>query len=112
MSLDWENTMKDLRLRIKGKQEELRKLTDDELMQLHDAILDSVVSTLHKKREKRPDTAMYGAIISEVDKRAKAACWFWKRWRKPNGCRKWLEHKKHAEENAQRLVHEKFSEES
>ena len=109
MSLDGENTMKDLRLRIKGKQEELRKLTDDELMQLHDTILDSVVSTLHKKREERPDTAMYGALISEVDKRAKAACWFWKRWRKPNECQKWLEHKRKSEEKAQHLIRNKFS---
>lgn len=107
--LDWKYQIKQLQRRIKAKQEELRKLTDDELMRLHDATFDSMESSLHEGSSERPEAATYGAIINEVDRRAMAACWFWRRWRRPDECKKWLEHKRKTEERAQQWVHEKLS---
>jgi hypothetical protein len=96
MGFDWRDWMEGQKLKIKTKQEELKKLTDDELMELHNAIWDSFESG----QGRQPDSVNMSAVYNEVQKRAWHACWFWRRWRRPNECKKWLEHISKAEEKA------------
>jgi hypothetical protein len=100
MGFDWQDWMKGQKLKIKSKQEELKKLKDDELMQLHNAIWDSFESSLQKGESQLPDSVTAAAVYNEVQRRGWAACWPWKRWLRPNECRKWLEHIKKTEEKA------------
>lgn len=99
MSLDYEGWTKAFKLNVKAKQKELKRLTDDELIKLHNSLLDSL-------SEGHGDAVLSLAIYEEIDRRTKAACRFWRRWRRPDECKNRLDHRKRTEEKA-RLFMEK-----
>lgn len=98
MNFDQIEWMKRLKQDARAKQEELKVLSDDELMQMDDALYDSAESF------EKVGSALLMAVRNEVERRSWSACWFWRRWWKPEKCDKWLGHRRNHEEKAKRLA--------
>ena len=98
--IDWgqfqRDDMTNRRLRARAYEAELRKLSDDELMQFDIKVVQELLE--HEKRNissaRRPDLALMIAICDEVNRRYIIANWLWRSWRKPEEYKKWVEHKK------------------
>jgi len=87
MSFDQKEWDKTFRLNVEAKQQELKKLTDDDLMKLHEQLIES-----YSDSQGYEDAVLQKAVFRECRRRSWAACWFWRRWRKPAECKKWLAH--------------------
>jgi len=81
--------MKDLKKRIEQRQKELKNLSDEEIMCMHESIYEDL--------EKEPDGVLMVAITREVDRRFQATSWIWRRRSKPEECQKWIDHKRKTE---------------
>ena len=90
MNFDLKDWMKKRELKVKAKQEELKRLPDNELMLLDNDLWASIAELRDEPSEAQH--ILHEAISKEVERRATAACWFWKRWLKPKECTKWLDH--------------------
>ena len=80
---------KQLRARIKKNQKELRNLSDDELMHIHESLYSNLLN--------EPDAAYIVAVSKEVDRRYLAASWIWRRKSKPEEYQKWVDNKNKTE---------------
>lgn len=106
MSVDPRQSMKqwtrDWRRAVQARQQELKTLTDDGLMQLEKSLwtMEKVFGT----RPDREEVVTREAAGLEVRRRARAACWFWRRWRKPGECDRWLAHMQEMEATARDLT--------
>lgn len=99
------------RLRSRAYEVDLKKLLDDELMQLNIKLSEQ---TLEEEKhniapDRRHDSALTNAIDSEVNRRSIAAGWFWRRWRKPQEHKKWVEHNQQMEQRAYQIIMEVLS---
>jgi hypothetical protein len=115
--------------RVSEGQKKLEALTDDELMQLDarlfvedfkpgelpliahqfaDAarcydLLEEYDRTGTLMPWSNPGVLFLAAVYREVDRRARAACSPWRRWRKPGECKKWLGHVRLIEEKGRHV---------
>jgi hypothetical protein len=108
----WQNDQnKEFQMRAKFYLEDLKKLSDEELMAfditLHEQSLEEAKHNYLSYRG--ADPALYAAIYREVDRRNVAAGWFWRRWRKPLNYKKWVEHCKRTEEMSLQWAQETIS---
>lgn len=92
MYSDQEQFDADMRRRIRENEKQLKKLSDDELMRLHESI--------DYGPEGQQDAALMAAALREVDRRRWAAGWFWRRWFRPGEYRKWVDHMNATETKA------------
>ena len=86
--------MKNRELKVKAKQEKLKRLTDDDVMLLDDDLWASIAELQDEPSEAQH--ILHEAVYKEVERRTTAACWFWRRWRKPKECKKWLDHRENT----------------
>ena len=91
-----ESYTKQLQARIKQIQKELKGLSDDELMHVHEA--------LYSGLQKEPDAAYMAAALKEVDRRYLAAGWIWRRKSRPEEYQKWVDHKNKTEAMATKQI--------
>ncbi len=105
MSFDRKDWMNDYMLNVRVVEKKLKKLRDEELMQLDNSLWDSFVAS-ESNRELRPESELFTAVQKEVDRRTFAAGWFWRRLPKPGEYKKWLDHNKETEEKAWRMARE------
>ena len=66
--------------------EDIRKLSDNELMILDSRLTAQVISEdmqSYSDHYRGPDFTLLAAVTNEVNRRFGAASWFWRRWRKP-----------------------------
>ena len=96
-----DDSVKQMQERIKQKRKEVKKLSDEELMKLHEALFTEV--------EEDPDPEFVTVIKKEIDKRYISASWIWKRKSKPKEYQKWVDHEKKTEVMAARKVISKYS---
>jgi hypothetical protein len=66
----------------------LRDLDDTTLMALHKKLCAEFLE--FSKNQDR--MVLEEAFAMEVDRRAVASGWFWRRWRRPDECEKWRVH--------------------
>lgn len=98
------STAEEIQTGVRKKQNELKKLTDDELMNLDIKLHESL-------KQSDQDPLLTIAVYSEVRRRSKAACWIWQRMshRGRENCKKWLRHLEESEKAAKRLAQEIIS---
>jgi len=97
VSFDQNRFDAELRRRIKEAEEQLRKLPDDELMQLHEGVYD--------QPEHKQDSAFMAAIYNEVRRRSVTAGWLWHRLFRHQEYEKWVTHNNKTEAKAkQKLI--------
>jgi hypothetical protein len=97
---------------VKAKQKEIKTMTDDDLMKLHDRIATSELQAERKRATiTAPDPVFSTAIDFEVRRRYVASGWFWRRWLKPYEYRKWLQHVNRHNEIAKEIMQEAISRE-
>ena len=96
-----DDSVKQMQERIKQKRKEVKNLSDEELMKLHEALFTEV--------EEDPDPEFVTVIKKEIDKRYISASWIWKRKSKPKEYQKWVDHEKKTEVMAARKVISKYS---
>ncbi|MFC1962465.1 hypothetical protein ACFLWB_00455 [Chloroflexota bacterium] len=80
----------DLRGRIKELQQELRRLSDEELMSAHE-------KACEESGDGKGNAAQLLATMNEVRRRYVAAAWFWRRRRNPDNYQKWVSHERKME---------------
>lgn len=90
-----------LKERIKQHQKSLKRLSDDELMHIHEG--------MHSDLQREPDAAYLVAVSREVDRRYLAAGWIWQRKLKPEEYTKWVNHKNKTEAMAAKEIINDFS---
>lgn len=103
-----EQWTKDYYLRAEAKQEKLKKLTDDELMELHYSQVVSlaewaknamITGKPRSSKSEKDDLVLNEAVDLEVDRRASIACSSCKNGEPPTReCKKWLDHWERKEE--------------
>jgi hypothetical protein len=86
--------------------EDIRKLSDNELMILDSRLTAQVISEdmrSYSDHYRGPDFPLLAAVTNEVNRRFGAASWFWRRWRKPlYEYKKWVQHEQQKNEMAHR----------
>jgi len=84
--------------------EDIRKLSDNELMILDSRLTAQVISEDMQSSSahyRGPDFTLLAAVTNEVNRRFGAASWFWRRWRKPPyEYKKWVQHEQQKDEMA------------
>ena len=84
--------------------EDIRKLSDSELMILDSRITVQVISEdmrIYLGHYRRPDPTLLAAVTNEVNRRFGDAGWFWRRWVKPlYEYKKWRQHQQQKDEMA------------
>lgn len=83
MNINHQNTMESYHLKVKARQDQLKKLTLDGFLELYDTILNSIENGLESGSIKWPDTVLFEAILKELNRRSKAINWSTRVWRKP-----------------------------
>ena len=86
----------DLQRRIKEAKGQLRKLSDDELMRIHEGLYD--------EPEGKQDAAFMAAIYNEVRRRSIAAGWLWCRLFRRQEHEKWVAHNNKTEAKARQKI--------
>lgn len=105
----WDLWSKDWDLRMKSHREGVEKLSDAELMQRHNSYLDQLLEKAgsgYLQPSVGPDLALVQAVYIEVERRALAASWFWRRWRKHGEYDKWVRHRARTGERARKVAME------
>ncbi len=87
----------DLRNRIEGLEQELRILSDEELMSAQE-------KALKESGDGKGNAAQLVAAMNEVRRRHVAAAWFWRRWRNPDNYQKWVSHKRKMDLKATQIA--------
>ena len=86
--------------------EDIRKLSDNELMILDSRLTVQVVSEdvrSYSDHCRESDFTLLAAVTNEVNRRFGSASWFWRRWRKPlYEYKKWVQHEQQKNEMAHR----------
>jgi len=84
--------------------EDIRKLSDNELMILDSRLTAQVISEDMQSSSdhyRGPDFTLLAAVTNEVNRRFGAASWFWRRWWKsPYEYKKWVQHEQQKNEMA------------
>ena len=84
--------------------EDIRKLSDNELMILDSRLTAQVISEDMQSSSgyyRGPDFTLLAAVTNEVNRRFGAASWFWRRWWKPPyEYKKWVQHEQQKDEMA------------
>ena len=100
MNINHQNTMESYHLKVKARQNQLKKLTLDGFIELYDVILNSIENGLESGSIKWPDTVLLEAILKELDRRLKAISWSTRVWRKPEE----YQHLRQCKAKGQRLI--------
>jgi len=108
--LRWQPDEKEVQIRAKSYLEDLRKLLDDKLMLLDSRVMTRVITEGRRSYLEHcgePDSALFVAVIGEVNRRFTAASWFWRRWLQPSyEYKKWVQHRRQQDEMADQLARE------
>jgi len=106
--LDWRKHSKETVRRAKEEQKKLKRLTDEQLMELEDTLTaeyrDDRSPEAVAAFEPSPSLVRQLAVMYETDRRYIAAGWFWRRWRHPEKLEKWDKWKRrHMDEDGNLL---------
>ena len=111
--IDWNEWNKDYlkthNACVKAEQNELKKLSDDALMQFYDSILDSSLEAAKGIKVYNTDPTLLMAVNKEVHRRLVFSGWFWRRQRKPDEYKMWVRYIENIKEKAHQIRMEMVS---
>jgi DNA-directed RNA polymerase subunit RPC12/RpoP len=113
--VDWkalqDDQDKERQRRARAYSEDLKRLSDSELMGFEFDLLQQMLEEEKRNRlgYHLADPALYIAVSSEVHRREFAAGWFWRRWRRPFEYQKWVAHREQMERIASEIALEVIS---
>lgn len=97
---------KEFQARAKSYLQDLKKLSDDELMLFDIKLHEQSLEVEKHNSFHGADPALHAAMLREVDRRSIAAGWFLIRWLKPKNYKKWVEHCKQTEDLSLQVAQE------